>query len=239
MNIYLLDIIGKWISILFISIVSLFGNYSEKEIVVNNENKNISLNLVTEVVNYDVITKYNSNKPSGEKTVVTKGKSGYKISNKETGKVINSKKPVNEVIEIGTYIDYNIKYSSNLTNLPTIESFNGKMTSYGGDCYGCSGNVAHIKHNLLTDGFYYKDKTYGNMRILSASRAKFPAGTIVELVLSPSERIYGIVLDTGGDMETAYKRGQIWMDLAFSTQKEAAVFGTRFNVTYNVKRYGF
>lgn len=239
MNIFLLDIIGKWISILFISLISIFGNYNEQKIVVNNENKNISLNLVTEVINYETVTNYNSSKPSGEKTVITKGIPGYKVSNKETGKIVNTKNPVNEVIEIGTYIDYSNNYNTEVTKLPTIESFTGKMTSYGGDCYGCSGNVAHVKHNLLTDGFYYNDKTYGKLRILSASRAKFPAGSIVELVLSPNERIYGIVLDTGGDMETAYKKGIIWMDLAFTTQKEAAVFGTKHNVTYNVKRYGF
>ena len=239
MNIYLLDIIGKWISILFISIVSLFGNYSEKEMVVNNENKNISLNLVTEIVNYNTVTNYNSNKPVGEKTIITKGQTGYKISNKENGKIVNSKNPIDEVVEIGSKIDYSVTHNSKISKLPTIESFSGKMTSYGGDCYGCSGTVAHVNHNLLEDGFHYNDKTYGNMRILAASKSKFPAGTIVELVISENEKIHGIVLDTGGDMEAAYKKGVIWMDLAFTTQKEAAVFGTRYNVTYNIKRYGF
>lgn len=239
MNVYLFDIIFNWISIFFISFISLFGSYSEKEIVVNNENKNKSLNLITEIVNYETVIKYNNKKPSGEKTVITPGETGYKVSNIENGTVISNKQPVNEVVEIGTYINYNLSYNNNLTSLRTIESFRGKMTSYGGDCYGCSGTVAYVKHNLLTDGFYYNDKTYGKMRILAASRSKFPAGTIVELVISPSESIYGIVLDTGGDMEKAYKNGTIWMDLAFSTQKEAANFGTRYNVTYNIKRYGF
>ena len=40
-------------------------------------------------------------------------------------------------------------------------------------------------------------------------------------------------------MRNAWNKGQVWMDLAFKTESEASQYGTRNNVTFNVKRYGW
>lgn len=241
MNLYLVKLISKGIGILFVTFASFFG-YEESSYVVSNTNKNKSLDVITEIVPYETETKYNDQVEKGKETVITEGENGYAVVNSETNEKKVIKPAVNKVIEIGTkekpVVTIPVVTNSANVSADTIESFQGKITAYGGDCCGGSGNVAYVKHNLLTQGYYYQDKTYGNVRILSAAPQKFTPGTVME-VITPDETFYGIVLDWGGSMKNAWNRGEVWIDLAFSTQKEAMQYGTKYNVTFNVKRYGW
>lgn len=125
--------------------------------------------------------------------------------------------------------------------------YTGKLTGYGPDCPGCStvGNVAcptknGSKHSLINDGIYYNDEVYGKVRILAADNSAFPCGTIIKLNNGKLKEFYGIVLDTGSSMRGAWKNGVVWMDLAFSSQKEAKTGGaTSSNTKFSVQRWGW
>jgi len=125
--------------------------------------------------------------------------------------------------------------------------YNGKLTGYGPDCPGCStvGNVAcrtlaGTNHSLINDGLYYTDSMYGKVRILAADNTAFPCGTIVKVNNGVLDEFYGIVLDSGSAMRNAWSNGDVWMDLAFSTQAEALTGGaTSSNTSFSVQRWGW
>ena len=125
--------------------------------------------------------------------------------------------------------------------------FTGRMTGYGPDCPGCStiGNVACLtkegkRHSLTNDGLYYEDSIYGKVRILAADNSAFPCGTIVKVDNGTLKEFYGIVLDSGYTMRKAWQEGTVWMDLAFSSQKEAKTGGaTSSKTNYSVQRWGW
>lgn len=233
MNLYLLNLIGKWLGVLFVSCVSLFGHYEEKEITITNTSKNMSLDLTTEIIPYQSEIKYNNEKPNGEKTILVTGQNGYLIKNSENGISKIIKNPVNEVVEVGTYVKpVSVTTTSNTS---TVNSYIGKMTMY----YNCP-NRSYCKTSAghdLKASVYYTDATYGTVRVLAAATSKFPIGTIIEVTGTPKGTFYGIVLDTGGSMISAWQRGEIHIDLAVDAATEGAY--TYYNVGYNVKRYGF
>lgn len=234
MNVYLFHLIGKWIGVLFISILSLFGHYEEKKITVFNTNKNMSLNLTTEIIPYQSEVKYNSEKPNGERTVLVNGENGYLVKNNENGNYKIIKNPVHEVVEVGTYVKP-VSAVTTTSLAGTVDSYVGKMTMY----YNCPNSTycrTSAGHDLKAS-VYYHDPTYGTVRVLSAATSKFPHGTIIEVSNTPKGTFYGIVLDTGGDMKNAMARGEVHIDLAVDAAVEHAY--TCYNVVYNVKRYGY
>ena len=80
-----------------------------------------------------------------------------------------------------------------------IYTFKGELTGYVGDCPLCTGYLAcPPRTNVLKEGIYYKDKTYGTVRIVASSR-KYPCGTIVRFKVKKlsEEPIVAIVLDRG------------------------------------------
>ena len=80
-----------------------------------------------------------------------------------------------------------------------IYTFMGELTGYGGDCPLCSGRVGcPPRINVLKEGIYYNDKTYGTVRIVASSR-KYPCGTILRFNVKKlsSEPILAIILDRG------------------------------------------
>ena len=125
--------------------------------------------------------------------------------------------------------------------------YTGKLTGYGPDCPGCSsvGNVScrtreGTNHSLINDGIYYKDTTYGSVRILAADNSAFPCGTVIKVNNGRLTEFYGIVLDTGSSMRNAWKSGNVWMDLAFPSQSDAAKGNaTSSNTTFSVQRWGW
>lgn len=234
MNIYLLELVGKWISFLAVSLISFFGSISlsENNLVSTNSNNSKSLTIVNEVVPYKTELIYQKNLPANIKKVITPGIDGI-VYTKSEGETEVFREVVNEVVKYGR---------------APVGKYTGKMTGYGPDCKTCSGKgfvgcpaPGRVYHNLLTDGKYYKDKDYGDVRILAATRAEFPCGTLVE-VTNKGETFYGIVLDRGAAMENAYKEGKIVIDLAFQSEanelKEIRAT-TSYNVQFNVQRWGF
>lgn len=234
MDIYLLQLLGNWLSVLLVTLTSIFGfgNYTEESSDVENLNYTKTATVLNEVVNYKTQYVYNNKKPiDAEPTVLREGEYGliYKYENGETKVFKNS---VNRVIELGT---------------AKASKYTGRMTAYTPYCVGCSkvGNVAcftreKTKHSLIKNGHYYVDSEYGKVRIVAAALSVFPCGTIVHIDNGRLPAFDAVVLDTGGSMRQAIKKGVVWMDLAFSQKgdPEMRKTGSR-NVQYTVKRWGW
>lgn len=235
MNLYFIQSIFKFISLLVVSFISLFGsaNYQEANNSFNNDSLAQNTNVTSIVLKYETIEQPVEKRPKGVRFTTTKGIDGYIYVDELTGNSTILNEPVTEVVEVGT---------------GKIGEYTGRMTGYGPDCEGCSvvGNVAcrtreRTSHSLIYDGITYNDTEYGELRILAATLNVFPCGTIVYVDNGVLEPFYGIVLDTGSTMRNAYKKdGTIWMDLAFVSQEVALTGGaTSKNTKYSVQRWGW
>ena len=229
MNTGLLGLFGKWVTLLAVSLMSNFGSYKENILSTNN----ILLTKNGKTVNsieYKVVTQYNSKVPSNISNVIQKGNVGLSLTNDETKEVTVVDNPVDEIIEKGTGA-YGV--------------YKGKLTGYGPDCKGCSGEgylacktESGDRFSIKYDGIYYKDSKYGEIRILAANK-KFPCGTIVEVVKEDGTTFMAVVMDRIG---TTMKNGEL-MDLAYSTQEDKSVFAADGlvgnHITFNVQRWGW
>jgi len=80
-----------------------------------------------------------------------------------------------------------------------IYTFVGELTGYSGDCPLCTGYLAcPPRTNVIKNGIYYDDATYGKLRIVASSR-NYPCGTILKFNVKKlsDEPILAIVLDRG------------------------------------------
>lgn len=188
--------------------------------------------IMNEVDAYGIDYVYVESMPkSAEDVIIKEGVNGLDYTYDGLNYVHLSDKS-NQVVQRGTGKDGN---------------YTGKLTGYGPDCPGCSvvGNVScktreGKNHSLITDGLYYNDINYGSLRILAADNSAFPCGTVVKVNNGILDPFYGIVLDTGSSMRNAWKNGTVWMDLAFSSQKEARVGrATSSNTKFEVQRWGW
>lgn len=233
MNIYLMGLFSKLVSVVTLTLASLFGiteadnNHS---LTIENTNMTKNSQAETKTIPYEIVKVYNSEVSKGTENVLEEGIPGVAyIINGETEVV---KKPVSKKIEIGT---------------KEPEIFTGKMTGYGADCAGCSGTGSLScktkggkRHSLTRNGFTYKDSEYGEVRILAAALEKFPCGTIVKVVHPMLGTFNAIVLDTGSAMNSAWARGEVLMDLAFVTQSDSKIhLSTTNNAKYEVQRWGW
>ena len=123
------------------------------------------------------------------------------------------------------YLDgiYNPKYS-----------FVGDLTGYAGDCALCTGYLAcPPRTNVLKEGIYFNDKTYGTL-IIAASSRKYPCGTIIEFDVGKlsDEPIVAIILD----------RGVVGNDIDLLTENEDIAIkevGRVRNLEFRVLREGW
>ena len=122
---------------------------------------------------------------------------------------------------------------SNVTT-PSLEKQVGTISAYGPDCRGCSG---HLGGGFdASDGSYiYNDPTYGNVRIV-AGDPQYPYGTIIRISNTKAGDFNAIVLDRGGDIGIGRR---FLFDLLFPSESEAAAFGTSYDVTVDVLRFGY
>lgn len=232
MNVTILTMLGKWIGCLLIGFASIFsGSVIKRELLEStNVNENKSDSIINEVIPYDTKIVYNVKTPSTIKKVLVPGEVGV-MTIKENQEKLTVKEPVTEIIEQGT---------------GAAGEFVGRVTGYGPDCPGCSktGTVAcHTPnrgtHSLITNGIYYEDKEYGKVRILSAATA-FPCGSIIKIDDGKIEPFLGVVLDRGGSMNSAWKQGTVWIDLAYASLADARkgnISGR--NIKFSVQRWGF
>lgn len=231
MNFYLIELLGKWVCFLAVSISSFLGFSSINEYEINDNNNNVS--VLTEVIPYETEIIYNNSVPNTVKRTVKEGSDGLKFTNSDGTEVI-LQDVVNEVVEVGT---------------GAVGVYNGIMTGYGPDCHTCNGlgyvacRTENKKNfNLLTDGVYYNDDEYGQVRVLAADLSAFPCGTIVKVESRTLGTFMGIVLDTGYDMRKHYAKGIYHFDVAYTTEKDEMVAKTTDmtgKVVYNVQRWGW
>ena len=225
----------KFSILLFLTVVIMVSiiYFSDNSISIKNPISDMTATIINEVDSYDVEYVYNESIPStSEPVVLVKGINGLDYTYDGLNYVhLNDK--VNEVVQIGTGAQ---------------GIYTGKLTGYGPDCPGCSivGNVScrtreGKNHSLTYDGLYYNDVVYGNLIILAADHTLFPCGTVVKVNNGILNEFTGIVLDTGIAMRKAWRNdGIVWMDLAFSSQKEALTGGaTSSNTTFSVQRWGW
>ncbi len=114
-------------------------------------------------------------------------------------------------------------------------SFNGKLTAYGPDCPGCSGNSAcPPRQNFKNGNIYFEDQVYGKVRVVAADRS-IPCGSIVRIsgINIYSEPILAIVMDRGGAVTGNH------MDLLFTSQSNLEGFATSHNIKFELIRYGW
>jgi 3D (Asp-Asp-Asp) domain-containing protein len=200
---------------------------------IHNPTPDMTATIINEVKAYETEFVYSDIMPStADPLVLVEGVNGLDYTYDGLNYTHLSDK-VNEVVQVGTGIQ---------------GIFYGKMTGYGPDCPGCSlvGNVSCLtregaNHSLINNGLYYTDIIYGSLRILAADHSVFPCGTVVKVNNGILNEFYGIVLDTGIAMRNAWRNeGVVWMDLAFSTQKEALTGGaTSSNTSFSVQRWGW
>lgn len=215
---------------LFVSFISIFNVGTYDEFVLNVDNKNMDFG--TNIVNNQPIVLQTQKEEVKQEEVQTPVVSVVK----------------QEVVEQPVKEEQTKQQEEQVVNTSEIlETMTGRLTGYGPDCAGCSGtgNLAcktqnGAKHNLYTNGIYYNDATFGQVRIVAAAYQKFPCGTIIEITKAGQQSITAVVLDRGGSMNNAYTNGTIWIDLAYSSIAEAKVGGIAgYNYQINVRRWGW
>lgn len=218
----------RYLSLLFLSTCSLLGlTFNSSSITVVDDSFSKTSNISVVPISYDTEFVYNETLAYGKENVISKGVNGYVMSDSNTVIV----EPINEVIEVGRGYE-SISY--------------GSTTGYGANCVGCSGNVAcstsYGTHNLISDGVYYNDSKFGNVRIVAASHSKFSCGTIMEIDNGVMDPFMAIVLDTGGAMRDAWSNGNILVDIAFSYENSDGINNATNrsgNVKFKVYRNGW
>ena len=160
---------------------------------------------------------------------------------------INSVKSLQAVHIVNKY--NSIKEAEKKVEIPFFESFydaisvastspvafNGKLTAYGPDCPGCSGNSAcPPRQNFKNGNIYFEDQVYGTVRVVAADKS-IPCGSIVRIsgINIYSEPILAIVMDRGGAVNGNH------MDLLFTSQSNLEGFATSHNIKFEIIRYGW
>lgn len=217
-------------SLCAITLIMTFSMFN-RGIKVKNPTSEKTATITNDIIPYEIEYIYDSSlSKEADAVVEIEGINGLSY----TYDGINYKKvsePQNQVVRVGT--------GKSVT-------YDGKLTSYGADCKGCSleGNVSCMtkegkKHSLSKDGIYYEDATYGQIRILAADNSGFPCGTVIK-VNNGKDEFTAIVLDSGSSMRTAWEKGIVWLDLAFATESEARAGGmSSNNAKFIVQRWGW
>ena len=244
MNAYLLGLMKKVVETVTISTLGLFTSVSlPEEFVVENTNQTKNTITIMTSLKHETKTVENNNLLKDTKIVKQKGIDGKAYKDTQGNIIQIIENPTDEIIEIGTKEKVEPKIEK--TNIQTnTDKYIGKMTGYGADCAGCSGNLScktkQGSWNLKSNGITYNDNTYGSVRIIAAALDKFPCGTVIEVKNPNLGTFNAIVLDTGGAMRRAWQSGTVLVDLAFASESNKEVYkATSSNVEYNVKRWGW
>ncbi len=145
----------------------------------------------------------------------------------------SSSTTLNEITYVGDEINV-FKEVAIEKVIPVLQTYNGPITGYGPDCYGCSGITASGYNVSKT--IYYHDKEYGKVRILAADKT-LPFGTIIRIkdLNIFDEPVLAIVLDRGSAIGFNKKS---YFDLLYKSEKDTNFFGKRY-ATFEVLRRGY
>lgn len=203
-------------------------------------------------LNLDTLEKPENEQAKEEVEVKTETKEEIRVEVKEEIKEVIKEEPKQEIIEEVKEEpkqeeikpnDVTIKgeYKPNLAVLETIEvleTYVGKMTAYGPDCYGCTSGRTASGQYVMDGNIYYNDPTFGNIRIVAADKS-IPFGSIIRIsgLSIFSEPILAIVLDRGGMIGFAEGKHS-YFDLLYKSEKDAASFG-RPTATFELLRRGY
>jgi 3D (Asp-Asp-Asp) domain-containing protein len=234
MDIFLLKLVGEWLSVLAVSLASFFGisDYQEKQAESLNTSYTKTVSVINEIIPYQIEYVYNPDKASSsERLILVEGEEGLSYTY-ESGQTKVLKQAVNQIVEVGT---------------GRSGEYVGRLTTYGSDCAGCSktGTVAcrtedRKSWSLTKHGIYYTDSDFGRVRIIAADLGGFPCGTIILIDNGKIDPFYAVVLDTGGTMRQEFAKGYIWMDLAFMYQGDSKGTNTGSkNTKFTVQRWGW
>ena len=202
-------------SVFIVTVVTLKGLSSNEILTMNNE-------VAMKAINYYMLVEEEPLLDTEESVL------------EENGEEVESIKDDFEIVPVDTtkIVDYSAMYT-------------GKLTGYGADCAGCSGSLScatreGTKFNLYTDGIYYNDTEYGQLRILAADLTAFSCGTVIYVDNGKLDPFYAIVLDTGSSMRNAWAKGIIWMDLAHSSESDSELHSaTSSDTKFSVQRWGW
>lgn len=149
----------------------------------------------------------------------------------------NNKAVSQEIIQESQKELYNDNLNKSLEEsgkYDAVYTFMGELTGYSGDCPLCSGYLAcPPRTNVLKNGIYYDDKTYGKIRIVASSK-NYSCGTILKFKVSKlsEEPIIAIVLDRGVS-------GNVIDLLTDSAQTAVNKIGRVRNLEFEVLREGW
>ena len=214
-----LRIVVHVILVLLIGLFSLYS-YNTKEIATSLATKSLETEEFLEV------DKRVFNEESSEKVETSVENSVVEKESEivESPKVdVSSSVPVEEIVP---QVQETQPVSSGL------EVQTGAISSYGPDCVGCSGTLASGFY-AGNGNIYYQDSTYGSVRIVAGDRS-YPFGTIVKVSGTPLGDFNAIVLDRGGGIGFGKK---FLFDLLFPSEAEG--FGSYWNITFTILRYGY
>ena len=231
MNLYIFEMIIKFLRMLFVAVISICN------VGLNTENENVTDNSILNKKVYAVHTVYI------EEPKVVENKTSNVVQN--TSKNITDKETTTSQSKSNNVLTTEAPKEVPADN--TVDTYTGRLTGYGPDCAGCSGygGVAcrtreKTSFSLKNDGVYYNDSEYGKVRILAAATSKFTCGTIIKVTTPGQTPFTAVVLDTGGSMRKAWANGSVWMDLAYSSEAMAGSDNlTGYNVKFEVQRYGW
>ena len=187
---------------------------------------------IVDIVNieYETVYIYNEKVPSNIAKVISTGVDGTALIKDDEIDILVEMQP--EIIEQGT---------------GKQGLYQGILTGYGADCVGCTGTMYCPTKDkkwidLYKNGPYYEDETFGRVRMVAAALEQFPCGTIMKITDNRHETFTAIVMDKGIDMERAYRKGKVHIDVAFPLEHSAGIgsyadySGT---VKFDVQRWGW
>lgn len=137
-----------------------------------------------------------------------------------------------EVLEDESNEDVNEDLEKSVSN-SVIESYSGKITGYGSDCYGCTSMMTASGYDLSSGNIYYEDFDYGSIRIVAGDNS-YPFGTIVRIDCKLGN-IIAIVLDRGGNVG---KDKIVQFDLLFESEEASSVLGLS-DAKFEILRMGY
>ena len=209
MNLYLFEIIVKFLRMLFIAFVSIFN------ISLYREKENLSQNSIINQEKYAI----------NEITIVEE-KPVVKEIQKTSSTIVDEQPIVQSDNVIETFTGRLTGYGPDCPGCSSV----GNVACVTKD---------KKTFSLISDGVFYNDDTYGKVRILAAATTKFGCGTIINVTKEGRLLFTAIVLDTGGTMRKAWSNGTVWMDLAFESEAMATNDLTGYNIQFDVLRYGW